>query len=381
MSKQAPYQWESQLARSLQGCLLGSAVGDALGLACEGLSPRRQKSLFPDLSHYHFLPGQRGMVSDDTEHLCLVAQALLRSGGEPKAFQRALAWQLRFWLLGLPAGIGLATLKGILKLWLGVSPEHSGVFSAGNGPAMRASLLGVLYATQPEKLKTLNRISTRLTHSDPKAEWGALAIALAAGFQTLQRPQAEFVSQFRRLLPTPLPPEAQELLTLLEQAALRAEQIREQGLLSEQVQQAALQSLLESLGCKKGITGYMYHTVPAVIFVWLLQPQNVVAGLQLLIRAGGDTDTTAALLGAILGAERSSEIGSAALPSDLLKTLWEWPRSTAWMSETAKKLLPLVESETPQMPQKLAVWQLPLRNFIFLFAVLFHGFRRLFPPY
>jgi ADP-ribosyl-[dinitrogen reductase] hydrolase len=373
MSKQAPYQWES----SLQGCLLGSAVGDALGLACEGLSPRRQKSLFPDLSHYHFLPGKRGMISDDTEHLCLVAQALLRSGGEPKAFQRALAWQLRFWLLGLPAGIGLATLKGILKLWLGVSPEHSGVFSAGNGPAMRASLLGVLYATQPEKLKTLNRISTRLTHSDPKAEWGALAIALAAGFQTLQHPQAEFVSQFRRLLPTPLPPEAQELLTQLEQAALRAEQTREQGLLSEQAQQAALQSLLESLGCKKGVTGYMYHTVPAVIFVWLLQPDSILKGLQLLIRAGGDTDTTAALLGAILGAER----GSAALPPDLLKTLWEWPRSTTWMSEAGKKLLPLGESEAPQPRLELAVWQLPLRNFIFFFAVLFHGFRRLFPPY
>lgn len=376
MSKQAP----ERFVNSLQGCLLGSAVGDALGLACEGLSPRRQTSLFPDLSHYHFLPGKRGMISDDTEHLCLVAQALLRSGGEPRAFQRALAWQLRFWLLGLPAGIGLATLKGILKLWLGVSPEHSGVFSAGNGPAMRASLLGVLYATQPEKLKALNRISARLTHSDPKAEWGALAIALAAGFHTLQHPQGEFVSQFRSLLPTPLPPEAQELLTLLEKAEEQAEQGREQGL-SEQGQQAALQSFIESLGCKKGITGYMYHTVPAVLFVWLLQPKDVVAGLQLLIRAGGDTDTTAALLGAILGAERSSEIGSAALPPDLLKTLWEWPRSTAWMSETAQKLLPLLESESPQMPQKLAVWQLPLRNFIFLFAVLFHGFRRLFPPY
>ncbi len=366
-----------RLTSSLQGCLLGSAVGDALGLACEGLSPQRQKRLFPNLSHYHFLPGKRGMVSDDTEHLCLVAQALLRSGGEPRAFQLALAWQLRFWLLGLPAGIGLATLKGILKLWLGVSPEHSGVFSAGNGPAMRASLLGVLYASQPEKFKALNRISTRLTHSDPKAEWGALAIALAAGFHTLQHPQAEFVSQLRRLLPTPLPPEAQELLTLLELAAKRAKEAREEAT-TEQAQQAALQSLLESLGCQQqGITGYMYHTVPAVIFVWLLQPTDFLRGLHLLIRAGGDTDTTAAILGAILGAER----GAAALPSALLKTLWEWPRSTAWMFEAGKKLRPLVESETPQPLQTLAVWQLPLRNFIFLIIVLFHGFRRLFPPY
>lgn len=46
--------------------------------------------------------------------------------------------------LGLPAGIGLTTLKGIGKMWLGVKPTRSGVFSAGNGPAMRSSILGVV---------------------------------------------------------------------------------------------------------------------------------------------------------------------------------------------------------------------------------------------
>lgn len=323
------------------------------------------------------------MVSDDTEHLCLVGQALLRSGGEPVAFQRALAWQLRFWLLGLPAGIGLATLKGILKLCLGVSPERSGVFSAGNGPAMRATLLGVLFGAQPEKLKVLNRISTRLTHSDPKAEWGALAIALAAHQAshfaadsaadggTISSPRL-FLNQFRALLPTPLPPEAQALLTFLEQAADSA------AAATEPAQQlAAFQQFLQELGCAQGITGYMYHTVPAVLFVWFLQPKDVLTGLQMLIRAGGDTDTTAALLGGILGAQ----VGPQGLPVDLLKNLWEWPRNTAWMAEMGQKLQPLAVRESPLPPLKLAVWQLPLRNFIFLQGVLFHGFRRLFPPY
>lgn len=364
------------LLAALQGCLLGCAVGDALGLPCEGLSPQRQKRLFADLSRYHFLPSGHGMVSDDTEHLCLVAQALLRSGGEPLAFQRTLAWQLRWWLLGLPAGIGLATLKGILRLWLGISPERSGVFSAGNGPAMRASLLGVLYGAQPEKLTALNRISTRLTHTDPKAEWGALAIALAAhhaASKTEPFPQA-YLQALQALLPHPLPPEAQELLQWLEQAALQAGQALAQP---EQDPQAALQAFLTDLGCPKGITGYMYHTVPAVIFVWFLQPPDFLAGLRLLIRAGGDSDTTAAILGSILGAK----MGPQAIPAELLQTLWEWPRSPVWMAEAGEKLLPLADHEQPQGPLPLAIWQLPLRNFIFLLVVLFHGFRRLFPPY
>jgi len=66
-----------------------------------------------------------------------------------------------------------------LKLLVGVSPKRAGVFSAGNGPAMRAPILGVLIADESQ-LAAFARASTRLTHIDPKAEIGALAIAFAA---------------------------------------------------------------------------------------------------------------------------------------------------------------------------------------------------------
>jgi hypothetical protein len=36
------------------------------------------------------------MVSDDTEHTCIVAQALIASAGDPDAFQRHLARRLRW---------------------------------------------------------------------------------------------------------------------------------------------------------------------------------------------------------------------------------------------------------------------------------------------
>lgn len=37
----------AQRERAIVGCLWGTAVGDALGLPCEGLTPRRQQRLFP----------------------------------------------------------------------------------------------------------------------------------------------------------------------------------------------------------------------------------------------------------------------------------------------------------------------------------------------
>ena len=162
---------------SIVGCILGTALGDALGLCCEGMSRPRQRRYYPHLDAPRFVFG-RGMVSDDTEHTCMVAQALIAAGNDLDRFTRSLAWRLRFWLLALPAGIGRATLRAIVKLWLGFAPQRSGVFSAGNGPAMRSALLGVCFADHVDMLRSHVSAATRMTHTDPKAEHGALAVAL-----------------------------------------------------------------------------------------------------------------------------------------------------------------------------------------------------------
>jgi ADP-ribosylglycohydrolase len=162
------------------GVMLGTAVGDAIGLPFEGMSRRRVRRL-ARLPLGHQLVLGRGMTSDDTEHTCMAAQALLASRGDPRRFARSLGWRLRFWLLGLPAGVGKATARAIFKLWLGVPPVRSGVRSAGNGPAMRAAILGAYAATTATiDLKSLVAASTRITHTDERAEAGALAVALAA---------------------------------------------------------------------------------------------------------------------------------------------------------------------------------------------------------
>ena len=59
-----------------EGVLLGTAVGDALGLPAENLSPGRIRRLWHGEWKMRFLFGH-GMISDDTEHTLLVAQSLL----------------------------------------------------------------------------------------------------------------------------------------------------------------------------------------------------------------------------------------------------------------------------------------------------------------
>lgn len=138
-----------QLRSRYQGLLLGCAVGDALGLPAEGLSRERKKRLWGSEWRHRFVFG-RGMISDDTEHTIFVAQSMLAHPDNPQQFQRTLANKFRLWLLGLPVGIGLATLRAILKLWVGFPPHRSGVYSAGNGPAMRVAIIGAFFTNQPE---------------------------------------------------------------------------------------------------------------------------------------------------------------------------------------------------------------------------------------
>jgi ADP-ribosylglycohydrolase len=346
-----------------RGALLGTAVGDAIGLPREGLSARRAERMFggPPLRH-RFLFG-RGMISDDTEHACCTAQALLLSGGEPDSFARALAWRLRWWFLCMPSGTGWATLRACLKLWVGFSPDASGVHSAGNGPAMRAPILGVYAAHEPERLRALVRCSTRITHTDPTAEEGAWAVALAAGYGAKRG--AEGVRDWQAFLDFLTPQLSHEgLLSMIERmkASLAA---------SDSVSQFAT-----AIGQSKGVSGYILHTVPVALYAWLRHPDDFRAAVEQVIVAGGDADSTGAIVGGLAGATQGVE----AIPTEWLESLRDWPRSTAWITTLAEALAQTTPGRPSNAPRVFWPSQF-VRNVFFAAVVLTHGFRRLLPPY
>lgn len=346
----------------LVGTILGTAVGDAIGLPAEGLPRRRVRRLFrPPLGHR--LVFGRGMTSDDTEHTCMAAQALIASGGDPQRFGRSLAWRFRWWLLALPAGVGKATARAVLKLWLGFPPTRSGVRSAGNGPAMRAAVLGVYVGTlNPTRLVELVRVSTRLTHTDPRAEQGAIVIAAAAAYGTERLPsqiKPDELQPFLRGYVT------DEILAQLIQIACNAAH-----------RNATADELTAELGLSRGVSGFIYHTVPVAIFCWLRWPGEFRSAVEAAVLAGGDTDTTAAIVGALVGATA----GTDPIPPDWLNRLTEWPRSVAWMRRLGVRLGAAGEGERVR-PLPLFWPGLIVRNAVFLAVVLLHGFRRLFPPY
>lgn len=356
----------SDVEDHFRGVILGTAAGDAIGLPREGLSRRRAKRLFGGPPLRHRLVFGRGMISDDTEHTCMAAQALLVSGGDPARFARSLAWRMRWWFLSVPAGVGLATARACIKLWLGFPPTYRGVWSAGNGPAMRAAVLGVYSADDIERLCALVRASSRLTHTDPAAESGALAIALAAAYAVRQRRvnTSIIAREYLRFVAPRL--SGTKTLELIEHVV---EQI-ENG--------ATFEQYLHGQGLSNGISGYINHTVPACLFCWLRWHADFRTAVEQIVVAGGDTDSTGAIVGALAGISA----GADAIPTDWLNCLIEWPRSVEWMQRLADRLA--ANSNTnPNLNHSLPLfWPAVLvRNAIFLCIVLAHGLRRLLPPY
>lgn len=349
------------LQARLTGSLIGTAMGDAIGLPYEGLSRQRGASMLGAPTRQRLFFG-RGMVSDDTEHACMTAQALIVSGGDVRLFRKNLASRLRWWLLPLPAGVGLATARAILRLWAGFSPEKSGVFSAGNGPAMRAPIIGAAI-DDLQALRPLVRASTRLTHTDEKAEFGALAAALAAHMAARQAQVAgaDFLAQLTTLLAG----EGGEFLVLMEAAVQSVSQ-------GQTVPQFAA-----ALGQGQGVSGYMLHTLPVVIHAWLTHQNDFRAAIVAIVECGGDTDSTAAILGGIVGAA----CGAAGIAADWQSGLLEWPRSIRWMERLGSALAQAPVAGVKKRAPELFFPAVLLRNVFFLGVVLFHGFRRLLPPY
>jgi ADP-ribosyl-[dinitrogen reductase] hydrolase len=336
-------------AEALSRCLLGGALGDSLGLPAEGLNAKRIARLWPAPLRHRFC-GRRGMVSDDTEHAVMTVLAMKRHEDDPGKFARDLARRLRWWFAAVPAGIGLATARSILKLWCGVSPTRSGVWSAGNGPLMRAAVIGVRFADDRAKRVAFVDASTRITHSDPRAAEAARMIAEAASLACAG-------SDTTLILDT------LEAIVESDEMKIRFPMLRD-----------ALRQNLETgeyadrFGRRKGfVSGFAPDTAAVSLFAWLRHRGDFRRSIESVVSSGGDTDTVAFVAGSLAGIEAAP----AAMPTDWVSGLRDWPINAVTLQEIHAQ----DAMRYPQWPLSL------LRNAWFFMGVLGHVARRAFPPY
>jgi len=348
------------LQERFAGLLLGTAVGDALGLPAENLSTEKIRKRWNGRWKMRFI-FSKGMVSDDTEHTLMVAQALLEQPENATEFERALAWKFRWWFAGLPGGVGLATAKACIKLWMGFSPGKCAVISAGSGPPMRSAIIGAYFATEPEQRKAFVLASTRLTHRSWQAETAALAVAesVALALTNQHRDDANVLDVLATLSGES---EWQNITSRIKTSLAAGHSVSD---------------FVGGLNLKRGVTGYSLHVVPVALYAWLRHPDDFRTALSTALDCGGDTDTVGAIVGALSG----SVVGKTGIPIDWLNGVWEWARSVSFMEKVAAKLAGQQSSRKPAGSVSCFWPAIILRNVFFLGVVLIHGFRRLVPPY
>ena len=333
----------------IYGSIMGTALGDSIGLPFEALSRKKIAKKRPTLENQSLFFG-KGMFSDDTEQTIAVAQSLIESYDNEELFRKLMKKRLKLWFLALPAGIGFATMKAIVKSFFW---KESGVFSAGNAPAMRVALIGILFGHDDTKLKSFVNTNTRLTHTDPKAYYGALAVAKATYLSATNR-EDDFFEIMRLLV------EDKEFL----------------GLLKEVEQSLELSSLAfaQKLGLEKGVGGYIYQTLPIVLHSWLRNRNDLKQAIIDVVKCGGDTDTTGAIVGSIVGANLKGEEP----PQAWIDGIFDFPRDVKFIEKISFELANVIEHKKADKASSLSALLIILRNVLFLIIVIIVSVTRQF---
>ena len=336
----------------LAATLLGTALGDALGLPAEGLATATIERRFGAIDRFHLI-GRTGFVSDDTEQSALVAQSLVAHPADPAAMERAFGRALVGWFLRLPWGIGFATLRASIRRMIGFRP--SGVNSAGNGAAMRAAVVGVFFRDDADRRRRFGQALARTTHTDPRAVEGALYVAELAALASSSVPTADrvgLVDSARTVVDEPS----------LASAIVLARDLAGAGIPTHSAAQ------------RLGSTGFVVHTVGLATFCFVAHGSDPHRPIVEAIRAGGDADTIGAIVGGWVGALH----GTAALRQDLIGSIHDGPFGPTHLRELARAMADVRAGRPATVPAYSVLGALA-RNLVLYPVVLAHGLRRLLP--
>lgn len=283
--------------KSTPACLLGSAIGDALGMPFENIQGDRVPEL--DTWKGEMLPGTHhkltaGHWTDDTEMSIALAEALISK----KGFNREVAASCYLrWFKGHPTGMGGTVRTAMQYLdrfdirgWGDSGVKFDDPEAVGAGTVMRVAPLGVVYANHPDQLRRAVRTDAYITHAHPEAYAASLAVAaLISGGRQFREKRAAFAHMQNQL--EIVVPE-----TITARVLKLYEKERAWGYSSEDV-------VANFAGRWGNAWQIAVSTIHCAFSCWGNFTDAVTSAVQL----GGDTDTRAAVTGAIVGAVQGLE--------------------------------------------------------------------------
>ena len=294
------------------GALAGLALGDALGMPTQAMSPQQIQTVYGQVTglvdgdkSQPYAPGMAaGSVTDDTEQALLIASLLLKGHGsglnlDASEFSHALlAWEDSMIERGSLDLLGPSTKAALERVRAGENPLRVGGEGTTNGAAMRVTPIGIAASTSDRQLfADAVWSSCQVTHATRQGFQSAALVAAAVSLG--------------------IDAGAADVTDLLWKAVAFVRSLPERGAWSPEPDVVAAThralklaaqpaSSLEWLAGQIGTSVASAQAIP-MAFALLARDPSPCALLQ-AANLGGDTDTIGAIAGAILGASLGVEV-------------------------------------------------------------------------
>ena len=301
------------------GALAGLALGDALGMPTQAMSPAQIRAVYGRITglvdgdaSQPYAPGMpAGSVTDDTEQALLVASLLVRGRGSSSGrvaldageFAHALlAWEDSMIQRGSLDLLGPSTKAALERVRAGEDPLTVGGTGTTNGAAMRVTPIGIAMPTaDPQAFADAVWSSCQVTHATRQGFQSAalVAAAVSMGIDAPRSPSLD-------------------LRSLLWKALTYVDSLPERGAwtpdpdvvaATRRAMQLVANPASSSLECLIEQVGTSVASAQAIPMAFALLARD--PSPQALLDAaniGGDTDTIGAIAGAILGAALGFEV-------------------------------------------------------------------------
>ncbi len=302
------------------GCMLGTHVGDALGMPVEGYDCKTIVANYGELRQMLDARMGAGTYTDDTEMMIGIAESIVKY----KGFNGKDMADKFVNLYNPERGYGGGTVRALSLIKEGIDWNFAGerVFgggSFGNGSSMRIAPIGAFYYDDPNKLREVAYDSSRVTHAHPLGKEGAALQAFAVANAINLDPSEElnkqsFVSDLIRFVAD----EGEIYRTKLQY----------------------IKEFLEGVPHKAEVINKLGHdssapnSVPTAIYAFISHSHDFEDSVAYAVSLGGDTDTIGAMTGAISGAYH----GKRGIPKRWLDVLENSERGRDYIERLAEKL-------------------------------------------
>ncbi|WP_089155715.1 ADP-ribosylglycohydrolase family protein [Micromonospora sp. NBS 11-29] len=263
--------------------LAGLSVGDALG--SQFFVPGRHPG---DLAAGR-LPAPPWEWTDDTEMACSVVTELAADGRiDQDRLASAFAERCEPYRGYGPGAVTILRLIRTGTPWpVAAASAFDGQGSCGNGAAMRVAPLGAWHADSTRRAADAARACAEVTHAHPEGVAGAVAVAVAASLAARARLDGDR-------------PEPARLLTTVAAALDPAGEVHRGVRRAAALLGHPAAEVVDAVGNGSRVTAQ--DTVPFTLWVAATLLHDYPAAIRACVEAGGDVDTTAAIVGGIVAA-------------------------------------------------------------------------------